>query len=479
MALDSEKKAQVIDFIREQIAQADFRAGAYVLDDAGKKRPNRNIYVKLNQYLNDFLDGKHENRLVILTGLRGAGKTTLLSQLFTQYKKAEVYSLFLSVDQIVQILDVNLHDFLSVYEQFIGKTFEQLDKPLLLFLDEAQYEEKWGVILKSIFDRSRKVMVMATGSSALHLNTNADVTRRAIMEKLFPMSFSEYLKIKFNKFEVKGLAAEIRQYLFESATAGEAYSGLLALQSKINNHLAGVGRLEVENYIRYGTLPFMVAVNNESLIYDKIEKNIARIISIDMAHFTNFSSEILSRIPAVLYAIADADVVVLSNLAEKLEISRPKLMEIFDVLEKTETVVRIYPHGGHYSQTNKPSKYLFSCPAFRSMYFNTIGSVKKREDTMGKLLEDTVAMYLIRYLGNKVNVSITYDSSAGGADFIVSQGDKRLILEVGMGEKGFTQISNTAGKVDAKYGLVVAEDRLFLSEKDNSLRIPLEHFLLI
>ncbi|MFH1542415.1 MAG: AAA family ATPase [bacterium] len=479
MALDSEKKRQIIDYIREQIAQADFRAGAYVLDDAGKKRPTRNIYVRLNRYLGEFLGGKHENRLIILTGLRGAGKTTLLSQLFIQYKTPEVYSIFLSVDQIVQILEVSLYDFLSVFEQYIGKTFEQLDKPLLLFLDEVQYEEKWGIILKSIFDRSRKVFVMATGSSALHLNTNADITRRAVMERLFPMSFSEYLKIKFNKFEVKGLAATIRQALFESTSAGEVYRGLHLLESKINSYLSDVNKLEVDNYIRYGTLPFMVAINNEALIYDKIEKNVERIISLDVAPFSNFSSEIVSRIPAVLYAIADADVVVLSNLAPKLEISRPKLMEIFDVLEKTETIVRVYPHGGHYSQTNKPSKYLFSSPAFRSMYYNSIGSVKKREDAMGKLLEDTVGMYLLRYFGNKTNISLTYDSSAGGADFIVSQGDKRIILEVGMGEKGFAQITNTAGKAPAKYGLVVTEDRLFLSEKDNAVSIPLEYFLLI
>lgn len=479
MALNSEKKAQVIDFIREQIAQANFKADAYVLDDKGKKRPSRNIYVKLNQYVKDFLNKNAENRLIILTGLRGAGKTTLLSQLFKQYQKEDVYTLFLSVDQIIQILDVSLYDFLSVYEEFIGKSFEQLDKPLLLYLDEIQYEEKWGIALKTIYDRSRKVFVIATGSSALHLNTNADITRRAIMEKLYPMSFSEYIKIKLDKFEEKGLPSEIRKCIFESVSAQEAFNGLNKLENRVNNYLSEVNRLEVENYIRYGTLPFMVAVNNEALVYDKIEKNVERIVSIDVAQSANFSSEILSRIPAILYAIADADIVVVSSLAEKLDISRPKLMEIFDVLEKTETIIRIHPHGGHYSQTNKPSKYLFSSPAFRSMYFNTIGSIKKREDSMGKLLEDTVGMYLNRYFGNKMNVAINYDSSAGGADFIVTIGDKKLIIEVGMGEKGFAQIRNTMKKVKAEYGIVIAQDRLFYSEKDNSVRIPLEYFLLI
>ncbi len=479
MAIQKEKKELVIEFIRDQMAQADPKANAYAFDDFSKKRPTRNIYVKLNKFINDFIGGKTENRLVVLTGLRGSGKTTLMSQLYLEHKNAAINSLYLSVDQIVQLLGVTLNEFISVYEEFIGKRIEQLDKPLILFLDEVQYDEKWGITLKSIYDRSKKVFVFATGSSALHLNTNADLARRAIIEKLYPLSYSEYLKIKLGRYEIKGLSAQLRNILFTSSSAKDVYDRMLELNTTINEYLSGIDPFELDRYIQYGTLPFMIAVNNESLVYEHIERNIDRIINIDVACSANFTSEILSRIPAVLYAIADSDITVVSKLSDKLGISRPKLIEILGTLENTETLLRIYPNGGHYSQTNKPSKYLFSCPAFRSMYYNFIGSLKKRHDGMGKLLEDTVGMYLVRYLSRKPSSSITYDSSEGGADFIVSVGEENIILEVGRGEKGFEQINKTAKKVNAKYGLVISKDSLYFSEKDNAVRIPVEYFLLI
>jgi len=40
----------------------------------------------------------------------------------------------------------------------------------------------------------RKVFIVSTGSSALMLNVNADVARRAVSEKLYPMSFTEFMK---------------------------------------------------------------------------------------------------------------------------------------------------------------------------------------------------------------------------------------------------------------------------------------------
>ena len=81
-----------------------------------------------------------------------------------------------------------------------------LDKPLFLFLDEVQYDASWGIALKSLYDRTNKVFILSTGSAALMLNTNADISRRTIFEKMHPLSFTEFLKIAKSKFETKGLS---------------------------------------------------------------------------------------------------------------------------------------------------------------------------------------------------------------------------------------------------------------------------------
>lgn len=477
--LTQEKKERITKFLQDQISQADFRASAYVLDEQGKKRPNRSIYVKMNQYLDDFYQGASSVRWLVLTGLRGAGKTTILSQLYFQKKELDAHRLYLSVDHVVQILGASLNDVLSVYEELIGTALERLEKPLYLFLDEIQYDEQWGITLKSLYDRTNKVFVLATGSSALLLNTNPDITRRAIFEKLFPLSFTEYIKIKQGKFETKGLCKDLRTAIFESTNAREVFDRIKAIENTINAYWLDIERMEVERYIKHGSLPFMVALKNEALVYDQVNKTLDRIVNNDVARSGQFSSDVLSKIPSILYAVADMDQIVYTKVSEVFDVSRPKVMEIFNALEHTETLIRVLPYGSHLSQVKKPSKYLFASPAFRSMYYNYIGNIISRDNYMGKLLEDTVGMYLSRYLFKKLETSLTYDSAQGGADFIVGFGKERIIIEVGMGEKGLRQVQQTASKVPAKYGLIVSKGSLKLSEDESVVFIPLEYFLLV
>jgi len=82
-----ENKDKIRSFLNEQLAYQDDRTRSYVFDANDQKRLQRNIYVKLDAYLNSFLGGTSQNRWIALTGLRGAGKTTLLSQIFFQKRK--------------------------------------------------------------------------------------------------------------------------------------------------------------------------------------------------------------------------------------------------------------------------------------------------------------------------------------------------------------------------------------------------------
>lgn len=473
-----DKKELILKYLQEQIAQADFRTKAYVFDEQNNKNPTRNCYVKLNKYLNDYLGGETEIRWIAISGFRGVGKTTLLSQLYNEANQQGIKKLFLSVDQITQILGVSLNDVLAVYEEILGTVFERLVSPVILFLDEVQYDKNWAITLKTIFDRSKKVFILATGSSAVILQTNPDVARRMIFEKLYPMSFTEYNKIKNNKYEIKGLSGKLRKIIFESRFASEVYEGLKSLEQTKQQYWLGIERLEVDRYLKIGTLPFAVKLKNEGLVYDQIKKIIDRVVSMDIAQLEQFRNEIIAKIPEILYSIAASDVLSVTNLAKDLDISKITLTQILSVLEKTETLVRIYPYGAHNTQVRKPSKYLFASPAFRSMYFNFIGNIIGLENYMGKLLEDTVGLYLIRSLANK-NVSLTYDSTSSSADFIIRLLDKNIILEASYGQKGFSQINNSSKRIKAKYGILISTNKLALSDDKFSVNIPLSYFLLI
>jgi predicted AAA+ superfamily ATPase len=479
MVLDQQKKDQIIEYIKEQIVNSERKIKAYTFDEKGGERPKRGFYYRLADFLEAFINKQNrEVRLVVFTGLRGAGKTTLLAQLRDQYQRCNADALFLEVDRIVQLLEVSLSEFLRVYEEWKGGSFEAQDRPLILFLDEVQYDKKWGAVLKSIYDRTRNVFVLATGSSALALTMSADLARRAVMLNLDPLSFSEYLMLKKGKKENPALGQKIEGLIFGAANAKEVFAEMEKIKAESDAYLIDVNRADVDSYIRYGTLPFMITLNNDALVYSMIGANIKRIINEDLVLLKKFSVSNLLKIHALLYAMADAEVINATKIAVKLDVSRPVVHAMLDALEKTEAVKRIFPHGGHYSQINNPSKYLFASPAFRAMYYNTLGSIKREEDAMGKLLEDLVGMYLIHILRKTVNPSLTYDAAEGGADFIVSFGRECVIIEIGNSQKGFKQVKKTFRKVAAKYGLVIARDNLFLDAASNAIRIPLEMFLL-
>ena len=79
----------LIQFLQEQSALADFRAKSYTETPDHVKRPQRNIFVRLNKYVSDFLDGNSKIRWITLTGLRGSGKTTILFQLYSKINASE------------------------------------------------------------------------------------------------------------------------------------------------------------------------------------------------------------------------------------------------------------------------------------------------------------------------------------------------------------------------------------------------------
>ncbi len=71
-----------------------------------------------------------------------------------------------------------------------------------------------------------------------------------------------------------------------------------------------------------------------------------------------------------------------TKMAEKFGMSRSKMSDILDALERAELLRRIYPYGSHLNQvtSRKPSKYLFSAPAFRAIYYRLMSNIISNEN---------------------------------------------------------------------------------------------------
>ena len=82
---------------------------------------------------------------------------------------------------------------------------------------------------------------------------------------------------------IKGLGGSIRQALYESENAEEVYQRLTLLKRSTMRYWATIHRLELDTYLRYGSLPFTLQYTQEPIIYEQVEHTLSSVINKDIA----------------------------------------------------------------------------------------------------------------------------------------------------------------------------------------------------
>ncbi|PIY80964.1 MAG: hypothetical protein COY80_00130 [Candidatus Pacebacteria bacterium CG_4_10_14_0_8_um_filter_42_14] len=481
---------QIHQYLQNQISRSPSLLRSYTEDARGNKYLTRDLYDRVKQLIDNFVAGEQEVRIVGIPGLRGVGKTTLLAQLYlANYLQNGKNILYISTDQIVNELGSDLLTVLEEYQKILDISFEKSKEDIFLFIDEIHFDKKWTSVLKTLYDHSKRVFVVCTGSSALSLRSTADLARRVVFEKLYPMNFVEYmlLKTKYESFRdevasvkvpVKDLPEKIKQAIMYSANADECYTKLAELDSEIKKYWLGIESLEIDRYLRFSSMPFSLTIKSDQHIYALTNQLIDRVIERDLSELGSFDTSTLSSVKNILLLVAGSSEVSLTSVTKSLRgISLITLANILECLEKAEVLIRVYPYGSTYKKVRKPSKYHFMTPAIRYALLSIVEGDNAFLNHKGKYMEDVVALTLYRNFSDKNTSPIFYDSSKGGADFLLSLSNQKIPIEVGYGKKLTNQAEATLKKLGGKYGLVVCDSELIL--KNNVVKVPLKYFLLM
>lgn len=480
----------ISQYVQNQLSRAPILLQSYTQDERGNKYLTRNIFIRLQKLVRDFSERQQEIRIVAMPGLRGVGKTTLLAQLYMDlYAHQSKDLLYISVDQIVNVLNSDLNTVLEEYQRILGSSFEALNHKLFIFIDEIHFDKKWASILKMLHDRSKNVFVVCTGSSALSLQSTPDLARRVVFEKLYPMNFTEYVLLKTKylslvnravsiRFPIPGLKDKIKQALFTASDGESCFLGLQGLKTQANQYWSSVDRLEIDKFMRFGTMPFALTVQDENRVQVLTNQLIDKVVEKDLLDQSKFTSETIDMVKNILLMVSASSEISFTSLTKSLSnISVNTLIEVFNALERAEMLIRVYPYGSTYKKVRKPSKYHFMTPAVRHTLLMIVEGENAFNNNKGKYLEDIVALALYREFGQKLFSPIFYDSAKGGADFILNLPEKKIALEVGYGNKGVGQAQSTLEKIKGDYGLVICSSEL--AKEDNVVKVPLEFFLLM
>jgi len=475
---------ELLQYVQKQIAVTNDKLTTLTHDRGGKIYPQRYLFSKLMEYANDFIHNNSENRWIIVPGLRGIGKTTVLAQAMVDIKNdnKDIDLLFVSMDEVKELFNVGLKDVLNAYEQILGESYEKLKKPVFMFFDEVQTDSDWaGVIKAMIYEKTKNVFVVCSGSSAIGLQMSADSARRAIVEKMYPMSFTEYQRIKNSIMPNEELGEKIKQATYFSSSAKEAFEKMKELEGQVNNYWSKVDRMEIREYLMIGTLPFALTKKELGQVFSSISLLVDKVVSKDIGALERFDTKTLSTVKRLLLILAESEVVSLNKLEQLLYINRLTIVEILDVLEKAELLIKVPAHGANVAVVKKPAKYLFMSPAIRMAFFSIAGLESTFLSRQGRLLEDIVAAHFHREFLSKGVGSLSYDSRENGADFIFRIANKiQIAAEIGIGKKNAKQVAKTMKGIKCDYGIVISHEGLSLDKTDeNILMIPLDYFLLM
>lgn len=427
------------------------------------------------------------NQWLIMPGLRGVGKTTILSQLYLDAQAKPDRKFFLSLERI-KLIGGSMVEVISAIEEVAGSKLESINDPLFIFFDEVQYMSDWALAVKVIFDRAPNAFIVCTGSSAIELQTNADIARRSLKIFIHPLCFTEYAQIRRTMEEREiidpgsELSTHIEEAMFASRSPLEVLSRLEATRDQTAAYWQQIDRLDyIDDFMEFGTLPSTLSDPSAFSKRQRVDSLLRESLAGDIDASNQFETSTKNLFPRLLSLLANSDTISIGKLASHLELNQRTVVAMVNALEQADIIQTVKPRGSAYRQVRQANKYLFTSPAMRTALCLSGG--QQSDSLRGRLLEDIVGLYLKKMITTRqLAATLEYDYSAGGADFIISYlnyAHAPIAIEVGLQKRTADQAYTTLKRISAKYALVISNVNLAIDTKKEAVFVPLSDFLLI
>lgn len=346
------------------------------------------------------LTGKTKVRMII--GPRQAGKSTLAWKIFQNSGRSP---LFLFCE------DMLIRSWCRDVIPFLHDLKELLPEPVPLFLEEAQHLDDAGLFLKGLVDLGSAQEIWVTGSSSFHLQakTRESLAGRAIRHILLPFSLEE-------------------------TAAAASLPPLLAMDKR---------RAQLARHLTYGGYPEVwFSATPEKVLWDLIQAFILRDAS-DMFHVRY--PDAFRRLLKLL-AFDTGNLLNMSNLAQECGVNRKTVQNYLDILEETHIIRRILPfQKGKRSEVTRTPKCYFIDNGIRNVLIGLTSEmdILERPDT-GALVENWVLSELLKNLTDRWSVHYWRSTSKAEMDFVLSDGQSIIAVEVKAGRMPRPSVSRSA-----------------------------------
>lgn len=474
-------------YIRNQILTMPMKVN-HELSYKNKKFNRRSDYYNIIDYIDKFLEGESINRFLVLPGLRDVGKTTILFQVYEYLLKEKNINqqniLYFSCDRLRRTGEADIFEVVNYYcETFHNSIIETLTQPVFILIDEAQYDKQWALNGKIIFDASKNIFMIFSGSSALKLSNNPDAARRLLNIPIYPLTYSQHLKLKYGDYK-NNISDPLIQMIFDGEINNSA-----EIERRIINiysHFQNYDISEWKTFLEFGGFPSSFYQNTDD-ITKKIVNMIEKVVMTDMNNIEGINTDTQNLAFQILnyFAFQNPGEVSIGSLSNMFDAKKPLVTKVINILEKTQLIFHIEAFTSSVKRTTKPNEYFFATSSLKHILSLDVGNAILEDETayFGKLLENYVASSF-HNLDNKSKMSykIYYDdskkkSSDKNVDFIVQRGlEKPVPIEVSCGDKDKSQIKHAINRYKSTHGIIISKTTTNIVKKDNIIYLPPEIF---
>ncbi len=480
-----DKTELILHFIDENLREVPENLNNYIGDETGKYKQRFELD-DIKKFIDEFINQNSRKRLIVLPGIRGVGKTTLLYQTYEYLLKQKNISpsqiLYTSCDDLNDITECSIRELTEIYlEEYHNTTIRTLNKKIFLLIDEAQYDKNWGLSSKILYDKSKNIFILITGSSALELKVSADVERRSTTHEILPLTYPHYLKLKYN-IQIEN-NDELMINTFLTGNIDELKEKELQIKDTLINNI-NYTSMDWKNYLYYGGFPEYFDEEDYKNISNNLVKMTKKVVKEDITNIKNISEDNKTNANRVLryLALLDSADISINKLSNYLNTAIGNIDLILNLLEDTHLIFHIDAYGTPSLRTRKPKKYYFATSSIKYALSNTLGNnIRERKKFEGVLIENMVASKLFEKTRKYDYLTLFYDSNKNGnVDFIIKEEFGRIIpIEVGRGKKDNKQIKKAIHDYKADYGIIISDTTRHVEKIDDIIYVPIKTFALL
>lgn len=338
---------------------------------------------------------------IVITGMRRVGKTTLLH--FIEEKLGHDNTLFLDLENPLnrKYFEGEDYDMIATQLQFLGV---DITRRAYVFLDEVQSVSELPSVVKYISDHY-PIKFFLSGSSSFYLKKNFTeslVGRKYIFE-LFPLSFSEYVRLKVPQLNLQALSLPLPKAVFTR-----------------------VDRL-LEEYIHYGGFPGVAQKKSPQEKELALEDIFSSYFQLEVLQLGEFRKPNSVRDLILLLMERVGSKLDIQKLSTELGITRTTTERYLEFLEDTYFISRISPFSRNRDAEIRSAKKVYLCDTGLLRKFSQV--------SVGALFESTIFNILrlqgsVQYYQRKSGVEIDFIKDMKHAYEVKQSGDARDVARL-------------------------------------------------